>query len=200
MLALLIKQLSPFSQMLPFPKKKNTIIKDTNYHKNNSKKNMKIKHALSILICTLFLQTGFAQKIKTTYPFWEASVGMGLLPTFIKDKSLTDVPPLMAGIDYRINKKLSVGLFAGHTKVETGINMVGDNRPERFQNNFSMIGLRFAIHSTYFEKWDLYGGMSYAYTISNIDVIEGDIEELKQHKNFKSLSGKMMTSAFVRRL
>ena len=158
---------------------------------------MKTKYALSILICTLFLQTGFAQKIKTTYPFWEASVGMGLLPTFIKDKSLTEVPPLMTGIDYRLNKKLSIGFFMGHTKVQSSFNMVGDAKPETFQNNFSMIGLRFAIHSTYFEKWDLYGGMNYAYTISNIQVIDGNVEELILHKNFKPISGKMMISAFV---
>ena len=158
---------------------------------------MKIKITLSTILFALVLQTGFAQHNKITYPFWEGSVSMGLLPTFVKDKSVTELPPLLANVSYRVNKKFSVGLFVGHTRVNSSSNIIGDAEPETFRNKFSMAGIRFAIHSTYFKNWDIYGGMNYAYTHSNIEVIKGNVEQLKTHLNFKPSSGKMMSSAFI---
>ena len=158
---------------------------------------MKNLTLLSLIILGLSLQTSFAQNSKIKYPYFEASARIGLIPTFVKDISKAEVPPLGINVDYRLNRKFSVGVFGGYTKVISHPDMLNDGQPMTFSNQFSMAGARFAVHSTNLEKWDFYGGMGFAYTHSKIDVLRGNVDKLITHKNFKESSGKMMMSAFV---
>ncbi len=158
---------------------------------------MTIKNVLFLTLMTLYAAclSGQCQKIK--YPFYEASAGVGVIPTFVKDQIQTELPPFSAGLDYRINERFSLGTRLGYTRVLSAADLMGDGDYEQFRNNFFMAGLRFAVHSRYFEKWDLYGGMNLAYTISKVDVIEGNVALLKKHLNYKPVRGSMMASAFL---
>ena len=158
---------------------------------------MKNKTLLSLIFLAFTLQISFAQNSKIKYTYLEVSARIGLIPTFVKDVSRAEIPAVGIDVDYRINRKFSVGLFGGYTKVMSHPNMLGDGKPMTFLNQFTMTGVKFAVHSTNLKKWDFYGGMSLAYAHSLIDVMEGDIEKLKKHKNFIESSGKMVYSAFV---
>ena len=158
---------------------------------------MKNATLFSLIFLAFSLQTSFAQNAKIKYPYFEASARIGLIPTFVKDVSKSEIPAIGIDVNYRINRKFSVGLFGGYTKVMSHPNMLGDGKPMTFVNQFSLTGAKFAVHSTNLEKWDFYGGLSLAYAHSKIDVMEGNLEKLKKYKNFKESSGKMMYSAFV---
>jgi hypothetical protein len=158
---------------------------------------MKTKTVLFLMTFTVFTQFVFAQCGKNDYPFFEGVVGVGIIPTFAKDQIQTEFPPALCRLDYRLNNRYSFGVFAGHTIVRSITDLLGDGAYEEFRNRFSMGGIRFAVHSTYFEKWDLYGGMNFAYTISKVEVLNGNITQLKNHLNYKPVRGAMMTSAFL---
>ncbi|MCB0652420.1 MAG: hypothetical protein KDC85_14175 [Saprospiraceae bacterium] len=158
---------------------------------------MKIKNVLSLVICILTVHAALAQGEKLRYPYLEGFVSVGVIPTFVKDQIHTEFPPVMLGMNYRLNERYSVGLIAGHTRVRSAADLMNDGDFEQFQNKFYLVGGRFAVHSTYFEKWDLYGGMNFAYTISHVDILRGNITLLKKHLNFKPVKGSFMTSAFL---
>lgn len=158
---------------------------------------MKIKCVLSLIFLTMLLQQAKAQKHNNRYPYWEGAISIGIIPTFVKDQSQTEFPPIQAGLNYRMNERFSLGMIAGHTRVASTSDLLADGSYEQFKNKFTIVGLRFAVHSMYFEKWDLYGGMNTAYAISGIEVVNGNIEKLKKHLNYQPVTGKMMISAFL---
>lgn len=158
---------------------------------------MKIKNVLFWTIMLLSVTHAKGQCQKTNFPYFEVSAGVGVIPTFVKDQLQTDLPPLIAGFDMRVNERFSIGSRLGMTKVTSAADLLDDGDYEQFQNHFFLVGLRFAVHSMYFEKWDLYGGMNVAYTVSKIEVLSGNVDMLKKHLNFKEVSGKFMNSAFI---
>ncbi len=159
---------------------------------------MKKLTLLSLLFATtLSFQHAVAQKSKATpYKGFETSFGVGMLPTFIKDRSKNKVPPLSLTLGYRINEKFSMGLFAGFTQAETRPNLLNEG-PTRCQNSFSTVGLKLAVHSITFKNWDFYGGMTLGYTRSKFEILEGDVEKIKAHKRFKPATSRPLVSAFL---
>jgi hypothetical protein len=158
---------------------------------------MKIKNVLFLIMMILSMARGKAQCQKTNTQFLEVVAGVGVIPTFVKDQLHTDLPPIFAGLDYRINERFSIGSRIGITKVTSASDLLGDGAYEQFRNRFVMAGVRFSVHSRYFEHWDLYGGMNFAYTVSKVEVIKGNVALLKKHLNFRKVSGKFMSSAFI---
>lgn len=161
---------------------------------------MKNRTLLSLVFFLAALQIGSAQTNsfkEMKFPYFEASASIGLLPTFVKDISRSDIPPLGLTLEYRINRKFSVGVFGGYTKATSNPDLLRTGEPMTFNTKFSMIGGRMAIHSTKYERWDFYGGLGINYTHSNIEVMDGDVEKLIKHKKFKTSQGKIMMSAFI---
>jgi len=158
---------------------------------------MKTKYLLFIAFFSFSLQSSFAQIRASEFPFWEVSAGIGLLPTFIKDKGEVELTPFFITMDYRLSRKFSLGMYVGHTQVKGDFNLQIDGEGETLRNKFTMLGLRYAIHSDFSDVWDCYGGMNFGYTASRIEVLKGDVEQLKLHHNYKSVSGKMLISAFL---
>lgn len=130
---------------------------------------MKIHHLLSccVLLTGLFLmpQTGTAQRL--TVPKWEVRAGIGALPTFLKDHVSTQLPPLSLELRYRPSQRYSVGLLAGRSS-STGRYEHFTGGAQIFSNDFSMVALRGAVHSSPWERWEIYGGMYFGYAHSDI--------------------------------
>ncbi len=158
---------------------------------------MKIRNLLLLSTMLLSITQGKGQCPKNNAQFFEVAVGVGVVPTFVKDQLQTDIPPVSAGFDYQINERFSVGSRIGITKVTSAADLLDDGNYEQFKNRFFMAGLRFSVHSRYFEHWDLYGGMNIAYTISKISVVKGNVALLEKHLNFGEVSGRFMSSAFI---
>lgn len=155
---------------------------------------MKNRTILSTLIFVFLVQVSFAQN---KLPRFEVSVGIGLLPTFLKDKKQVNVLPASLIVDYRINNKYSIGLFGGYSK---GTSKVYDKimeAPALITNDFSVAGIRLAVHNMNFKKWDIYGGVSLGVAYSKFTVKDGDVSKLITHKKFTPTKTQFLPGAFV---
>ncbi|RME91933.1 MAG: hypothetical protein D6772_17625 [Bacteroidetes bacterium] len=114
-------------------------------------------------------QTAEAQR--HTLPKWEARLGLGLLPTFIKDEVKTLQPPLSLELRYRPLEKLSVGLLTGQS-VSRGLLAHHNGEKRLVTNRFQTTALRIAAHSNPWERWEVYGGLVFGYSRNNIEYME----------------------------
>lgn len=128
-----------------------------------------IKTYICLLIATFFFwQAGQSQSWKKNHHYWQLKAGVGLLPTFAKDQTKSEVPPLSLELRYRFNKKFSLGLLVGQSVSEatrthhTGI-------VESFHHNYKMFAFRASVNTHRWEKWQAYGGIFLAYQQSVIE-------------------------------
>ena len=151
---------------------------------------------LSILV--LFLsQMANAQHRRAPKQYVDINAAIGLLPTFIKDVGMVKSPPLSVAADFRLAEYFSLGAFAGYSVTETGQRTMVDGGTAKWRNSFSLFGLRLAAQSRPLGPWNIYGGMSMAYTHSNIEMMEGQLEKVKEEKGIKENSGKMIFAGFI---
>ncbi len=155
---------------------------------------MKNRTILSMLIAVFFVQVTFAQK---SLPKFEVSAGIGLLPTFLKDKKQVNVLPASLTIDYRVNKKFSVGLLVGYSKATTNVYDKIMENPAMVTNDFSVATARVAIHNMTYKKWDVYGGIALGVAHSKFTVKDGDVSKLIKHKKFTPTKTSFLPGAFV---
>lgn len=126
-----------------------------------------------ISFCFLTISPLQAQTRKKM-PHWEVRAGIGLLPTFLKDHAKTELQPVSLEVRYRPTQKFSLGLLAGNS-ISQAMQEHHTGETRMVRNNFKMIALRSAIHSNPFEKLELYGGMTLAYTNSDVEyTLPGD--------------------------
>jgi len=139
---------------------------------------MKPSHALlTAIICIAMIQVSNAQcsakkgRCKKT-DFWEVQAGAGLLPTFLKDRTQSLMPPVFLGVDYRLKPNISLGLQVGTSVSEASRTIPGDTEPSMHRNHYTTIGLRAAAHTTTLGRWEVYGGMMAGYGASRVEVRE----------------------------
>lgn len=99
----------------------------------------------------------------------ELSASIGLLPTFVADQSNTIVPPIGFRAGYRVSENFSLAGFIAYSSSETDQITLLDGTVNQWKNNYTMLGLRGAVHATRIVNWDIYGGFMTAYNISNVD-------------------------------
>jgi len=98
-----------------------------------------------------------------------ASASIGLLPTYFMDGGTTITPPLQVGAEYRLAKVFSVGAFAGYSNYEGAPYENPDGSEYQVTTETMMAGVRAGVHTSSFEKWDIYGGFQLGYATPNIE-------------------------------
>ena len=157
-----------------------------------------MKNAMLLSILVLFLsQMANAQHRRAPKKYVDINASIGLLPTFIKDAGKVILPPLSLSADFKVAENFSLGAFAGYSVTETGQRTMVDGGTAKWRNSFSLFGLRLAAQSRPLGPWNIYGGMSMAYTHSNIEMMEGQLEKVKEEKGIKENSGKMIFAGFI---
>lgn len=156
------------------------------------------KNALFLILILMLSGSSTAlQAQRNKLQQYDLSLGVGLLPTFLKDQGKQVMRPLALTASYRLAPNISAGLVLGYSSTESSRTIHGEPQPAQLRNNFSMAGLRFAAHTTRFENWDIYGGVALAYMHSQIDVLRGDAEKWKQQYGIREHSGRMIMTAFL---
>lgn len=160
-----------------------------------------IHSLLTTLICVMMIQVTNAQcnakkgRCKKT-DFWEVQAGVGLLPTFLKDRTQSLMPPVLLGVTYRLKPNISLGLQVGTSVSEAARTIPGNTTPSMHRNYYKTIGLRAAAHTTTLDRWEVYGGMMAGYGASRVEVRtignEKSPEPVEEYHK-----GKVYISAFV---
>ncbi len=129
-------------------------------------------HTKKISMRTLFFALSFllslplfAQQQRAGFTLSAAS---GLLPTYLKDQANQELWPVAISAGYRFKGLLSLNLYAGHSIATSDIEIQADKTPVRYRNSTSIVGLKAALHTTRFERVDVYGGSMLALYRSNI--------------------------------
>ncbi|MCO6477993.1 MAG: hypothetical protein J5I94_15280 [Phaeodactylibacter sp.] len=151
---------------------------------------------LSIL-ALFFTQMANAQHRRAQENYLDINAGMGILPTFVKDAGKVVSPPLSLSADFKLARNFSLGAFAGFSVTETGLRPMRDGGTAKWQNRFSLAGLRLAGRSGQMGPWNIYGGMSVAYSHSTIDMMEGQLEKVKDEQGVQENSGKILLAGFI---
>ncbi|MFM9952298.1 MAG: hypothetical protein ACKV1O_30490 [Saprospiraceae bacterium] len=160
-----------------------------------------IHSLLTAIICTLMIQVTNAQcfskkgRCKKT-DFWEVQAGAGLLPTFLKDRTQSLMPPVLLGVNYRVKPNISLGLHVGTSVSEASRTIPGDTEPSLHRNHYSTVGLRAAAHTTTLDRWEVYGGMIAGYSTSRVEVRETGSEKSPELVD-EYRKNKVYLSAFV---
>lgn len=131
---------------------------------------------------------------------WEFRAGVGLTPTFASDKVQTLVPPHLVEVRARLHSSFSIGLMAGRSVSSAKRATVGQpNTFTEYQNDFTSLGLRLAVHSSYRQKLEAYGGMTLGYGISNVKEIRepGEVVEPRGGPSFTPKGAQARNGMFV---
>ncbi len=129
------------------------------------------------VVALSLLSSPNAQAQRNALPNWEVRAGVGLLPTFLKDHVQSDLPPLSLELRYKVSRRYSLGLLAGQSVSQASFQH-HTGAEQFYKNRFSMVAIRSAVHSSPWEKWELYGGMLLGYAHSDITYMEDN--EIKQ--------------------
>jgi len=150
---------------------------------------------LSACISLLIFNNAFTQNplVKQL----EIKAGLGVLPSFLKDKSENIVPPLNLGIQYDFNQKISLEGNVAHSRSRASKQYLAGNLPYQWKNRLTVIGLKAAAHTRKIEDWDIYGGMLFNYQSSRIEIFREDTVFMQDHLGFKTRSSKISFSAYV---
>jgi hypothetical protein len=136
---------------------------------------MKNQILFSLVFCLLAsVAIGQKNPVKT----YDAKLGIGVFPTFLKDDAQVNVLPITASVDYRLNKKFSLGVYGGYSKsTATKQEVFGDSNSIQWSNQFTTAGLRGTIHhQTAYENWEVYGGVTLGMNFSTITILDGTKE------------------------
>jgi len=93
----------------------------------------------------------------------QATVGVGIIPTFTGANTTTNVLPISTTIGYRVTDNFAVSAYAGYTQASTTPTLVNDGLLASHNNNFVMAGVRAELHAARFERIDIYGGAMLSY-------------------------------------
>ena len=153
------------------------------------------KLILSLLAIGLALQFAQAQRFE---PHVDLNLGIGVLPTFVKDHGKAKVLPLALTADYKFNEHFSLGLAAAYSVTESGVHQFRDGTSAQWRNSFAAVTLRAAAQSSLLNDcWNVYGGLNVGYANSKIDMIYGAEKKVKKERGIGRPGSNFLYTAFL---
>jgi len=133
-------------------------------------RNFKLLSSVLTLLFLLAITHQTQAQSRVVPPKWEVRAGIGLLPTFLKDHTKSELQPISLELRYRPVQRFSLGLLVGNSISQVmQAHHSGENRLVR--NDLRLLGVRGAIHNNYFDKWDIYGGITLGYSKSKVNYL-----------------------------
>ncbi|MEQ8707210.1 MAG: outer membrane beta-barrel protein [Phaeodactylibacter sp.] len=150
---------------------------------------------LSLTVLCLTIQFVQAQRFE---PHIDINLGIGVLPTFVKDHGKAKMLPMSLTADYKFTKNFSLGLAASYSVTESGVHQFLDGTTAQWRNNFSTVTMRAAAHSSLLQGcWNIYGGLNVGYTDSNIEMMQGEEEKVKAERGIGRTGSNFLYTAFL---
>ncbi len=156
----------------------------------------------SLVLVIVSLSTIQAQFTKIEKGDVDMAAGIGLVPTFAADKGKAIVPPLSFRIDYRISRQFSLGAYAAFSSTESSIITQPNGSVERFETDYTIAGIRGAVHGNPRDNWDVYGGFLIGYNMPSVKHFiitpASDVKDLEEAPSFtRPAQNRLTYSGFV---
>ncbi|MBL7792895.1 MAG: hypothetical protein JNK77_11260 [Saprospiraceae bacterium] len=155
------------------------------------------KQVYLLLACGLFVATNNNAQSLRYRPMAEIQAGVGLVPTYFKDKANAAVLPMSVQAAWRFKSIYSLGLAAGYSETNFQIQAAYDDLPVRLHNTYQMAALRGAVHTRHSDRWEAYGGVALGIQRTQIDLISGDVSKIGKHRRMPASATKLYYSGFV---
>jgi hypothetical protein len=153
------------------------------------------KLILSLTVFCMALQFAVAQRFE---PHVDLNLGIGVLPTFVKDHGKAKVLPLSLTADYKFTRNFSLGIGASYSLTESGLQQFRDGTSAQWRNSFSAVTLRAAAHSSLLNGcFNIYGGLNAGYTNSNIEMIQGEEKKVTAERGIGRTGSNFLYTAFL---
>lgn len=154
--------------------------------------------------CLFFIivEKGQSQSMRCR-PVAEVHVGLGISPTYLKDKASAEVVPITIQASLRLRPKYSLGVVAGYSVSDFRLrgSQSSTQRTEAvyLRNTYQMAALRVAVHTRHRRSgnWEAYGGLAIGLQHTDIEVLSGAITGIDKHKNIPRTATKFYYSGFV---
>lgn len=157
---------------------------------------MKKSILLTVVCCLSIFLVGHTQKIPKNY--LNLNAGVGVLPTFLKDGGEAELLPLSFTGDYKLRNNFTMGLSLGHSVTRTGEQAFTDGTMAQWKHHFTAIGIRTGAYSNLVaDRWHFYGGLSVGYSISEIEMMQGDAEKVRQEMGVEQSNAKLFYTAYL---
>ncbi len=154
---------------------------------------------LTAVSTLLFANLANAQTGKFTL-----NAGIGFEPTMYADEANINTPPVSLKIGYQVTPAFSVNAFGGYSSATSQSYLISDGQLANVTNKHLLIGLRGELRRELSQRFDVYGGGMFGYSVSNLeetDPLTGqDIDRQNGGPtpyNPNAPKGKLMYSAFV---
>lgn len=124
---------------------------------------------------------------------------IGVVPTYLMDKSKIVLPPIGLRSERRIGRNYSLGLEAAHSKSQKTDYFKPLEEVREYANTSYFFGLRNAVHCDCrsLDDIDIYGGVTLGYSLTLIEVLNGEFGPPEWHRNIRPRRGSITYAAFM---
>ncbi|NUQ22331.1 MAG: hypothetical protein HUU34_00140 [Saprospiraceae bacterium] len=158
--------------------------------------NTLISSLFTCVLSLVIIENAISQSHRSR-PVAEAHAGLGISPTYLKDKGEAIVMPVTLQVSLRLRPKYGLGLVAGYSVTNFRLRGTTNGEAVFLQNAYRMAALRGAVHTRHHGKWEAYGGIAIGVQHTDITVISGTITGINKHKNIPRSATKFYYSGFV---
>lgn len=130
---------------------------------------MKINTSFLSIIALLSFVTLNAQDYKIRTGDIQASIGVGLVPTYTADATTTIVPPLSVSVEAFLGKNFSLGAYGAVSKYTGSTTYLNAAVTEYVENTTIMLGVRPTVQSNDMDGWRVYGGFVAGVSLPSIN-------------------------------
>lgn len=157
---------------------------------------------ISFVLFTMLSSAVYGQKNLFDKGSFNLNLGYGLVPTFVADGGISNVPPINLRLGYAITENFNLSGYFGYSATTSKSNLYSDGLVTEFQNDFLMIGIRGEIRSRRSERFDLYGGFMLGYNqpfVNEVAVGSGEaiVRDPKGPRRFNEPTGQLLYSGFI---
>ena len=124
---------------------------------------------------------------------------VGIVPTYLMDKARIVLPPIGLRAEHRFSRNYSLALETSHSKSQKTDIFTQTEEIREYANTSYFVGVRNAIHCDCdrVENIDLYGGFTLGYSLTLIEVLNGEFGPPEWHRGIKPRKATMTYSGFL---
>ena len=125
---------------------------------------------------------------------------IGVVPTYLMDGARIILPPIGLRTEHRFGRQYSLGLDVAHSvSQKSTFYEVPSEIIREYENTTYFIGIRNVAHCDCrrLENIDLYGGFTLGYTLTYIEILNGEFGPWEWHRDIRPRRGAFTYSGFL---
>lgn len=128
-----------------------------------------MKQSTLLIIALLFSFSLFAQKKAIKPGQIQLTAGIGLLSTYVADKTQTIIVPISISAEVFLSPNMAIGIYGGYSRIKGQSVFLNADLIENYDNTTRQIAVKTSFYSNDLNAWRIYGGFLTGISNSNIE-------------------------------